>query len=85
MPEHIEEYNGITIGDTVKLDSVSFPKFKRAKVKDIYKEGEDIRYVVRISSGEILDLEEKHIEFNNEACACDITVLMRLGCQCGGY
>lgn len=85
MSEHIEEYNGISIGDIVKLDIINFPKFKRAKVKDIYKEGEDIRYVVIISNGELLDLEEKHIELNKKACSCDITILMRLGCQCGGY
>jgi len=85
MSEHIAEHKGITIGDIVKLDSISFPRFKRAKVKDIYKEGEYIRYVVKISNGELLDIESKHIKFNNEACSCEITVLMRLGCQCGGY
>lgn len=85
MTKHIKEYKGIAVGDIVKLDSKCYPKFKRAKVKDIYQEGDAVRYIVKISNGEVLDIDKTNIALNNEACCCEITVLLRRGCQCGGY
>lgn len=80
----IVNHNDITIGDIVIIDCGT-TSARRAKVEEIYRMNGDVRFIVKTSSGMFIDLHSKYITINKKNCICEIKVLMRAGCQCGGF
>ncbi len=83
MVKYIKKFKDIEIGDVIRVDSAIFP-LKRGKILEIYESGNDVRCVVKLSKGMMLDIHYNHIMVNKNKCKCDISALMISGCQCGG-
>ena len=79
----LDSYRGKRKGDVVKVNSTAHPTKKLAKIVGIYKTKNGVRFMVKIAGGIKLDI---HVIFDTdpEPCDCDISVLMKTGCLCGG-
>lgn len=83
----IDTYRGKQIGDIIKINSYLYPTKKLAKILDIYKKGNNVRFIVKLAGNIKVDLHANYIIFDTEqkVCDCPLPTLMRSGCLCGGY
>lgn len=82
----LDEYEGIKLGDIVSIDGLVHSRYTRAKVMRIYRDvRRKIRFVVKVADGSQYDIPHRLLERFSKPCKCDIFILMRAGCQCGGY
>ena len=85
----LQTYKGKSAGDTVKFNSESYPAFHTGKIVKIFKKLNEVYIDVRVRGGSVISLPASLFLPYEDAkkdklCNCDIGILMRSGCLCGG-
>ncbi len=80
-------YKGVGLGDIIKVSPKIHPRKKLAKVLKIYKQKEQVRFLIQMAGNTRIDIHESEIIYSQKEtllCECKMLTLMREGCICGG-
>lgn len=82
----LQTYKGKNVGDTIKFESDVCPAIKTGKIMKIFRQFNEVYLEVKIRGGSTINIPATALKFDDseKLCTCEMSLLMRAGCQCGG-